>query len=128
MPTSSASSWTRRPSPPPPATDPFWTSEFFDFGVDPYEKSDPNSPYFQNKPGPYVNQTATPVGGSSSTCPWSVNNCGPNDEPFSSHNGGCYVGFVDGHVTFLKNDVPGDVLRYLCIPDDGRSIDPQYIR
>jgi hypothetical protein len=22
-----------------------WTSEFFDFGIDPYEKSDPSSPY-----------------------------------------------------------------------------------
>ncbi len=34
------------PVPAPPATDPFWTSEFFDFGVDPYDKSDPNSPYW----------------------------------------------------------------------------------
>ncbi len=34
------------PSPAPPATDPFWTSEYFDFGVDPYEKSDPTSPYW----------------------------------------------------------------------------------
>ncbi|HLK58604.1 MAG TPA: DUF1559 domain-containing protein [Chthonomonadaceae bacterium] len=34
------------PMPPPPATDPFWTSEYFDFGIDPYEKSDPTSPYW----------------------------------------------------------------------------------
>jgi prepilin-type N-terminal cleavage/methylation domain-containing protein/prepilin-type processing-associated H-X9-DG protein len=34
------------PVPAPPATDPFWTSEFFDFGIDPYDKSDPNSPYW----------------------------------------------------------------------------------
>jgi prepilin-type N-terminal cleavage/methylation domain-containing protein/prepilin-type processing-associated H-X9-DG protein len=34
------------PVPAPPATDPFWTSEFFDFGIDPYDKTDPNSPYW----------------------------------------------------------------------------------
>ena len=34
------------PGAPPPAGDPFWTSEFFDFGIDPYEKSDPTSPYW----------------------------------------------------------------------------------
>lgn len=34
------------PASPPPTDDAFWTSEFFDFGVDPYEKSDPNSPYW----------------------------------------------------------------------------------
>ncbi|CAN5392678.1 hypothetical protein BH11ARM2_BH11ARM2_10300 [soil metagenome] len=34
------------PAPAPPPSDPFWTSEYFDFGVDPYEKSDQNSPYW----------------------------------------------------------------------------------
>lgn len=34
------------PSPTPPPDDPFWTSEFFDFGIDPYEKTDQNSPYW----------------------------------------------------------------------------------
>jgi prepilin-type N-terminal cleavage/methylation domain-containing protein/prepilin-type processing-associated H-X9-DG protein len=34
------------PVPPPPASDPFWTSEYFDFGVDPYEKADRSSPYW----------------------------------------------------------------------------------
>ena len=34
------------PTTAPPPGDPFWVSEYFDFGVDPYEKSDPNSPYW----------------------------------------------------------------------------------
>jgi len=34
------------PVPAPPATDPFWTSEYFDFGIDPYEKVDQSSPYW----------------------------------------------------------------------------------
>jgi len=34
------------PVPAPPATDPFWTSEYFDFGIDPYEKADNTSPYW----------------------------------------------------------------------------------
>jgi prepilin-type N-terminal cleavage/methylation domain-containing protein/prepilin-type processing-associated H-X9-DG protein len=86
--------------------------------------------------GPFVNQNAYPVGGGGSNpnsatgvgCLWSVNNCGPNDEFFSPHTGGCFVGFVDGHVTFLKDDVPAATLRYLCLPDDGQSVDPAYIR
>jgi prepilin-type N-terminal cleavage/methylation domain-containing protein/prepilin-type processing-associated H-X9-DG protein len=34
------------PGSPPPASDPFWTSEFFDFGIDPYEKQDSSSPFW----------------------------------------------------------------------------------
>jgi prepilin-type processing-associated H-X9-DG protein len=34
------------PVPAPPASDPFWTSEYFDFGIDPYSKTDPTSPYW----------------------------------------------------------------------------------
>jgi prepilin-type processing-associated H-X9-DG protein len=92
-------------------------------GVSGPPQGDPNSPYFQNTPGPYVNQNATPVGGSSATCPWSVNNCGPNDELASSHPGGVIVVFMDGHVGFLRDTIDGATLRYLCLPDDGQAID-----
>ena len=34
------------PATAPPPDDPFWTSEHFDFGVDPYEKDDQTSPYW----------------------------------------------------------------------------------
>ncbi|HZZ78681.1 MAG TPA: DUF1559 domain-containing protein [Gemmataceae bacterium] len=86
--------------------------------------------------GSYVNQNSYPLGGggpnalskSGLGCVWSANNCGPNDELFSPHNGGAYVGFVDGHVTFLKDDVPAAVLRYLVIPDDGQTFDSIWVK
>jgi len=93
-------------------------------GVSGPPMGDPNSPYFQGQPGPYINQTATPLGGSPSTCPWSVNNCGPNDELASSHPGGVNVVFMDGHVGFLRDSIGGAALRYLCLPNDGQTIDP----
>ena len=34
------------PVPAPPLSDPFWTSEYFDFGIDPYEKVDKTSRYW----------------------------------------------------------------------------------
>jgi prepilin-type N-terminal cleavage/methylation domain-containing protein/prepilin-type processing-associated H-X9-DG protein len=74
--------------------------------------------------GPYVNQTAFPVGGTGSgvgQCTWSMNNCGPNDELFSSHPGGCNVVFLDGHVAFLRDTVGFTVLRNLMQPDDGNN-------
>ncbi len=92
-------------------------------GVSGPPTGDPNSPLYQSVPGPYVNQNATPVGGPTS-CPWSTNNCGPNDELFSSHPGGVIVVFGDGHVTFLRDSVSGRTLRYLCDPADGQVINP----
>ena len=91
-------------------------------GVSGPPTGDPGSPLFANKPGPYVNQNATPVGGPT-TCPWSTNNCGPNDELFSSHPGGVNVLFLDGHVQFLRDAVSGRNLRYLCDPADGQTVD-----
>jgi prepilin-type processing-associated H-X9-DG protein/prepilin-type N-terminal cleavage/methylation domain-containing protein len=72
--------------------------------------------------GPWVNQNAYPVGGPT-TCPWSTNNCGPNDELFSSHYGGCNVLFCDGHVSFMRDSVNAITLRALCICNDGTSPD-----
>ena len=34
----------------------------------------------------FINNSATPMGGPSS-CPWTTNNCGLSDEPFSLHPG-----------------------------------------
>jgi prepilin-type N-terminal cleavage/methylation domain-containing protein/prepilin-type processing-associated H-X9-DG protein len=110
-------------------------------GVSGPPEADPGSAKYFNKitsyTGSYINQNAYPIGGGvqanplSATgfnCVWSDNNCGPNDELFSPHNGGCYVGFVDGHVTFLKDDVPAATLRYLMLPDDGQTFDSIWVK
>ncbi|MGO8670572.1 MAG: type II secretion system protein [Capsulimonadaceae bacterium] len=34
------------PTTTPPASDPFWSSEYFDMGIDPYDQSDPTSPCY----------------------------------------------------------------------------------
>jgi prepilin-type N-terminal cleavage/methylation domain-containing protein/prepilin-type processing-associated H-X9-DG protein len=50
-----------------------------------------------------INNWKTPLGGPPQ-CPWGSNNCGPNDEPFSSHPGGCQALFGDGRVRFLSEN------------------------
>ena len=69
-----------------------------------------------------INNTKTPVGGSSSTCLWTANNCGPNDEPFSMHaGGGCFAGFGDGSVHWLSDQLDVQVCRQLADPADGEK-------
>lgn len=113
-------------------------------GVSGPPASDPASPWFitgtTTYTGQYVNQNASQLGGNipgagvstassaGNGCPWSVNNCGPNDELFSPHAGGAYVAFCDGRVTFLKQEVSGSILRYLCLPDDGQQFDPAWTK
>ena len=89
-------------------------------GVSGPPTGDPASPLFANKPGPYVNTYKTPSGGGT-VCPWSTNNCGPNDELSSSHTGGVNCVFFDGHVQFIRNSVSAATIRYLCQPDDGQT-------
>lgn len=67
-----------------------------------------------------LNNNATPRGGPAS-CPWYENNCGPNDEPFSFHPGGCITVFGDGHVQFLPNSVDPFTLRSLLTPAGGET-------
>jgi prepilin-type processing-associated H-X9-DG protein len=70
-----------------------------------------------------INNNSTPNGGPSS-CPWSANNCGPNDEPFSFHTGGVNAVFGDGHVQFVRDSISALVLRALCTPDGGETVSP----
>lgn len=111
-------------------------------GVSGPPSSDPASTWFitgsTSYNGPFINQNSGNLGGNipgvgvsvaspaGNGPPWSVNNCGPNDELYSPHAGGCYVAMCDGRVIFLRQDVGAAVLRYLCLPDDGNAIDPSW--
>jgi prepilin-type N-terminal cleavage/methylation domain-containing protein/prepilin-type processing-associated H-X9-DG protein len=65
-----------------------------------------------------LNNYANPVGGPDE-CRWSVNNCGPNDEPFAFHNGGLNATMGDGSVRFLSDTMDGVVVKWMCGAQDG---------
>jgi len=71
--------------------------------------------------GKYVNNYATPFGGPTA-CPWSTNNCGPNDEPFSFHQGGCNAVMCDGSVRFLAETISYAPMRYLITRAEGVAV------
>jgi prepilin-type N-terminal cleavage/methylation domain-containing protein/prepilin-type processing-associated H-X9-DG protein len=59
-------------------------------------------------------------------CSWKLrNNCGPNDEIFSFHNGGANVVFADGHVAFLRETLSSVVVASLVSRSGGETI-PDY--
>ena len=66
-----------------------------------------------------INNYKTPIGGPVE-CPWTTNNCGPNDEPFSFHTGGCQAVMGDGSVKFLSENMDAVVLKYLVGCQDGK--------
>ncbi len=68
-----------------------------------------------------INNNNTPKGGPAA-CPWSVNNCGPNDEPFSLHTGGAQCLLGDGSVRFLSENLDTHTVRKLCARNDGEVI------
>ena len=68
-----------------------------------------------------INQNKIPVGGPAA-CPWLTNNCGPNDEPFSLHTGGCHALLGDGTVRFISENVDTHIVRRLSDPADGEII------
>jgi prepilin-type N-terminal cleavage/methylation domain-containing protein len=68
-----------------------------------------------------VNNSSSPYGGPS-TCPWDLNNCGPNDEPFSFHAGGINVAVGDGSVRFLSETIDALVLKSLVGASEGNSV------
>lgn len=67
----------------------------------------------------YINQNNTPIGGSTATCLWSSNNCGPNDEPFSFHTGGVMCVLSDGSVHFLSESVDPISFRAILTRSEG---------
>ncbi|MFM8890937.1 MAG: DUF1559 domain-containing protein, partial [Planctomycetia bacterium] len=71
------------------------------------------------------NSARNPIGGSSATCTWDQNNCGPNDEPFSLHaGGGVFAGFGDGSVHWLTEKLDVQVVRQLSDPSDSEQVRP----
>ena len=68
-----------------------------------------------------INQNKTPAGGPA-TCLWTTNNCGPNDEPFSFHVGGCHALLGDGSVRFLSENLDTQLVRRLMARADGEVV------
>ena len=68
-----------------------------------------------------LNNYATPEGGPAE-CRWSVNNCGPNDEPFAFHSGGVNATMGDGSVRFLADSIDGVVVKWLVGAEDGQIV------
>ena len=68
-----------------------------------------------------INQNKTPNGGPAA-CPWTQNNCGPNDEPFSLHVGGCHALLGDGTVRFLSENIDYNAARKLFSRADGEVV------
>jgi len=64
-----------------------------------------------------INNFQAPTGGPPE-CRWSVNNCGPNDEPFSFHGAGCNASMGDGSVKFLSASTDGVVLKWMIGRND----------
>lgn len=70
--------------------------------------------------GRVINQNNYPVGGSAAF-PWTTNNYGLNDEPFSFHKNGCNAVMMDGSVRFLAENTHPVVLRYLVSRAEKKS-------
>jgi prepilin-type N-terminal cleavage/methylation domain-containing protein/prepilin-type processing-associated H-X9-DG protein len=68
-----------------------------------------------------INNHGNPIGGGT-TCPWSLNNCGPNDEPYAYHSGGCNAVWGDGHVQFIRDAISPQVLRGILTPEGGETV------
>ena len=65
-----------------------------------------------------INNNNNVIGGPPE-CRWSVNNCGPNDEPFSFHNSGCNAVMGDGSVRFVSDSIAPLVLKAVAGATDG---------
>jgi prepilin-type N-terminal cleavage/methylation domain-containing protein len=66
-----------------------------------------------------INNYKTPNGGPPE-CLWQQNNCGPNDEPFSFHTGGCHALLGDGSVRFLSENMDTLTLKWMAGATEGQ--------
>lgn len=65
-----------------------------------------------------VNNNAFPRGGPPE-CPWSVVNCGPNEETFSFHPAGANVVYCDGSAHFINANVDAITFTAMMSPNGG---------
>ena len=87
-----------------------------------------------NVTGKVINNNSNPIGGppnggtcpgegsAGAGCPWTCNNCGLNDEPFSFHTGGCNALLCDGSVRFLAETLDPITLRRLVTRAEGALV------
>ena len=68
-----------------------------------------------------VNNYKVPMGGPPE-CRWSVNNCGPNDEPFSFHTGRVNAVMGDGSVRFVSESTDTLVLKWQVGAAEGNIV------
>jgi hypothetical protein len=69
-----------------------------------------------------INNNKNPTGGPVE-CPWSTNNCGPNDEPFSFHTGGANAVAGDGSTKYLSENIDPIVLKRIAAASDGNVVE-----
>ena len=98
-----------------------------------------------NYGGKVINANAYPIGGSPAAtgvnaggntkglypvgetgCPWTTQNCGPNDEPFAFHTNGCNVVMLDGSVRFLNEDLDPIAMRRLVTRAEGVPVNVEF--
>lgn len=63
--------------------------------------------------------------GGPAECRWSVNNCGPNDEPYSFHTGGVQAVMGDGSVRFMTDSMDAIVAKWMAGASDGNVVPNQ---
>ena len=80
-----------------------------------------NATGYVNSAGQLLNNNSSPKGGPT-TCPWTTNNCGPNDEPFSFHTGGVQALLGDGGVRFVSENIDRATVGRLCVGSDGNPV------
>lgn len=67
-----------------------------------------------------INNYSQVLGGPAE-CLWSVNNCGPNDEPFAWHGSGSNATFGDGSVRFLSANTDGIIVKWMIGRNDAQT-------
>jgi len=93
-----------------------WADPDCGSGISGPPTQDPSSGLYQAGLITQVINNWKKVIGGDANCPWGINNCGANDEPFSFHTNGCHGVFADGHVKFLSEQTNIFIVRFIATP------------